>query len=290
MSQAEVIRQELSCLYPAKKFQIKKIKTKGDKFLNAPLAKIGGRGLFTKEIDEALVRGKIDLAVHSMKDIPLDMRRGVELAAVTRREDPHDALVSLEGDKLSGLPRGAIIGTSSLRRRSQLLAYRPDLKIADLRGNLDSRVKKLSRGDFDAIILAVAGLVRINWFNRITEVIPYDIMLPAVGQGALGITIRKQDKDIIELISCLNDENSNVAVSVERALLGELGGGCQVPIGAVCELSGEEVSLKAVVASADGEKIIREEASCPRWEMKMLAKKVAANLLKQGAKKILGAL
>ena len=295
LSQSGLIRQQLACLYPDRKFEIKKIKTTGDKFLDAPLAppfgyaggkalatfqwaglaKIGGRGLFTKEIDEALVKGEIDLAVHSMKDIPLDMRRGIALGAITRREDPHDALISLEGDRLSELPKGALVGTSSLRRRAQLLAYRRDLKIVDLRGNLDTRIKKLGRGDFDAIVLAVAGLVRMNWFNKITEVIKYDVMLPAVGQGALGITIREGDKDIIELISCINDDDSNLAISVERALLKALGGGCQVPIGAVCEVGHSQISLKAAVASPDGKKIIREDASCVRRDVKSLAGKVA---------------
>lgn len=240
--QAEWVKSELQRMNPGLDVELNKIKTAGDKILDVPLAQVGGKGLFVKEIEEALLAGEADLAVHSMKDVPTDFPEGLYLAVICRREDPRDAFIApIQSSKfkiqnLRDLPQGATIGTSSLRRSCQLLSIRPDLKIEQLRGNLDTRLRKLDEGRFDAIILAAAGVKRLGWTERITEIIPPEISLPAIGQGAIGIECRTDDKFISGLISPLNHSETSVCVRAERAFLKRLEGGCQVPIAAHARL------------------------------------------------------
>jgi len=282
---------------------IVKIKTTGDKILDVPLAKIGGKGLFVKEIEEALIREEIDLAVHSMKDVPSHLPEPLHLAAIPRREDPRDAVISRQGVRLADLPSGAKIGTSSLRRQAQLWALRPDLQIIPLRGNLDSRLRKLNEGAFkvgseakdygvplDAILLAAAGLHRLGWGEQITEYLPVEISLPAIGQGALAIECRRDDSRVNDAISFLNDPETACTVSAERAMLIRLEGGCQVPIAGHATKSSDQVTLDGLVASLDGKTILRERRTAKRSEAAALGIEVAEALLAKGADQILKAL
>ncbi|MCG2814135.1 MAG: hydroxymethylbilane synthase, partial [Thermodesulfovibrionales bacterium] len=248
--QAEWVKSELQKLNPDLKIELNKIKTTGDKILDVPLAKVGGKGLFVKEIEEAMLRGEADLAVHSVKDVPTDFPNGLHLAVICKREDPRDAFISggkgSRGQGVKGkefhinsfreLPKGATVGTSSLRRSCQLLSIRPDLKIEQLRGNLDTRLRKLDEGQFDAIILAAAGVKRLGWAERITETIEPEVSLPAIGQGAIGIECRVDDDFINSLIAPLNHDETSICVRAERACLKKLEGGCQVPIAAHAQL------------------------------------------------------
>lgn len=266
---------------------LKKIKTTGDKILDSPLAKIGDKGLFVKEIEHVLARGEVDLAVHSMKDLPTDIPADLTIAAVTKREDPFDALISREGTRLKDLRPGAVIGTSSLRRRAQLLAYRPDLTFVDLRGNVDTRVRKMYEQNLDAIILSGVGLIRLGWGDRITERISYDVMVPGVGQGAIAIEARRDDQEILELASLLNDSTTERAVLAERALLRRLEGGCQVPLGALAVIEDHKLVLEAAVASVDGSELIRDSMEGEPEQPEELGIRLAERLLEQGADKIL---
>jgi hydroxymethylbilane synthase len=261
------------------------IRTTGDKITDVALAQVGTKGMFTKEIEEALAEGRVDLAVHSLKDLPTETPPGFELVAITRREDPRDVLLSRSYDGLSHLPHGARVGTSSLRRQAQLCALRPDLEIHPLRGNVDTRLRKLESGEYDAIILAAAGLRRLGRTELVREVIPADVMCPAAGQGALGIEIREGDASTRQHLLFLDDAAARTATSCERALLRRLGGGCQVPIGAFAEVRGEHVHLTAVVAHPDGSRVLRETQS--DTEPDKLAASVAAALLARGAEGIL---
>lgn len=267
--------------------EIIKIKTTGDKILDVPLAKVGGKGLFVKEIEEALLRNEIDLAVHSMKDVPSELPEPLHLAAIPKREDPRDALISRRGLHLADLPSGAKIGTSSLRRQAQLWAYRSDLDFAMLRGNLDTRLRKVAEGEFEAIILAAAGLRRMGWSDRITEYLSTEISLPAIGQGALGIECRREDPKVNEQIAFLNDPETACTVIAERALLIRLEGGCQVPIAGYATLSGGEITLEGRVATLDGGEVLRERQQAPISEAARLGTQVAESLLAKGADKIL---
>lgn len=270
--------------------EIKKIKTTGDKILDVPLAKVGGKGLFVKEIEEALLRTEIDLAVHSMKDLPSEIPAPLQLIAITQREDARDALISRKGVRLADLPAGSKIGTSSLRRQAQLRAARPDLKFVPLRGNLDTRIRKLEKGEFDAIILAAAGLHRIGWGDRITESLPPAISLPAIGQGALGIESRRDDPEVNDQISFLNDPESAYCVAAERALLIRLEGGCQTPIAGYATLHGDRLTLDGLVASVDGRRVIRARRTGKSSEAEVLGIAVAEALLAKGADQILKAI
>lgn len=270
--------------------EIVKIKTTGDKILDVPLAKVGGKGLFVKEIEEALMEQTVDLAVHSMKDVPGRLPDPLHLAAIPRREDPRDAVIGRQGFRLADLPSGAKIGTSSLRRQAQLWAFRPDLEIISLRGNLDSRLRKLNDGLFDAIILAAAGLHRLDWEDRITEYLSAEVSLPAIGQGALAIECRRDDPEVNAMISFLNDPETASTVSAERALLTRLEGGCQVPIAGHATKSGDRITLDGLVASLDGKTILRERRSAKETEAEALGIQVAEALLAKGADKILNAL
>ena len=291
--QANWAKSELEKRYKHIEGEIIKIKTTGDKILDVPLAKVGGKGLFVKEIEEALLEKRIDLAVHSMKDVPTDFPNGLHLAAITEREDPRDALiigVKGQGSGVRGfkdIPQGATIGTSSLRRSSQLLNVRPDLKIMQLRGNLNTRLKKLDDGRFDAIILAAAGVKRLGWTDRITEYLQPEISLPAIGQGALGIETRMDDKEINELTVFFDHPATSISVRAERALLKKLEGGCQVPIAAYGEVKNNQLKLIGLVASTDGKRIIKDSITGQIDRAEAIGIELAERLLSMGAWDIL---
>jgi len=285
--QANWVKSELERLHDNVDIDIRIIATSGDIIQDVPLAKIGGKGLFVKEIEEALLANEIDLAVHSMKDVPMELPTELGISVITKRENPLDALISKNGEKLADLPQGATIGTSSLRRSSQLLKYRGDFKIHPLRGNVDTRLRKVEEGKYDAILLASAGLNRLGWANRITEEISHDILLPAMGQGALGIETRLDDTKIYDLISTLNHEQTHYAVSAERSLVDRLDGGCQVPIGAYARVEKGLITLKGLVASLDGEIIYKLENVGPVDDAINIGQELGAQLLKMGANEIL---
>jgi hydroxymethylbilane synthase len=267
--------------------EIEIIHTTGDKITDVALAKVGTKGMFTKEIEEALAAGHVDLAVHSLKDLPTELPKGFEIAAITERQDPRDAFCSRHYSKIEDLPKGARVGTSSLRRQAQLKAIRPDLDVHPLRGNVDTRLRKLEQGDYDAIILASAGLKRLGKTELIKQIIPAEIMCPAAGQGALGIEIREGDAKTSELLAFLNDYNARAATTCERALLNSLGGGCQVPIGAFAEVCDGKLHLESIVADPDGTKLLRD--SRDGSDPVRLGNEAGASLLKRGGDAILEA-
>jgi len=285
--QANWVKSQLENLHSNADISIRVITTSGDKIKDVPLSKIGGKGLFVKEIEEALLAKEIDLAVHSMKDVPIEIPSQLEISIITKRENPLDALISKNGKKLADLPQGATIGTSSLRRSSQLLNHRNDFKIHPLRGNVDTRLKKVEEGKYDAILLASAGLNRLGWSNRITEEISHEIIIPAMGQGALGIETRLGDTKTYNFISSLNHEQTNYEVSAERALVGKLDGGCQVPIGAYAKIEDNLITLKGLVASLDGKIIHKSEIIGPIDDAINIGQDLGEELLKLGANEIL---
>ena len=288
--QAEWVRSELERMNPGLRVELNKIKTTGDKILDVPLAKVGGKGLFVKEIEEALLSGEADLAVHSMKDVPTEFPEGLELAVICKREDPRDAFITAPKAKIHGfkdLPQGASIGTSSLRRSCQLLSLRPDVRIMQLRGNLDTRLRKLDEGQFDAIILAVAGVKRLGWADRITEILSPDITLPAIGQGAIGIECRVDDDFTHTLIAPLNHAESAICVKAERALLKRLEGGCQVPIAAYARIVEGKLVMDSLVGSVSGDRIIREHSVGRTEDAAAIGTALAEALLAKGADTIL---
>jgi hydroxymethylbilane synthase len=289
--QAEYVASLLRACHADLDVEIVILTTTGDRILDAPLAKIGGKGLFTKEIEEALLDGRIDVAVHSLKDLPTALPEGLALGAVLERHDPSDALVSPAGTRFRDLPRGARIGTSSLRRAAQLLHARPDLKIIALRGNVPTRVEKASTEGLDAIVLARAGLERLDLGARITEVLPFDLLLPAPGQGAVAIEVRAGDAVVVERIEPLEDRGTRAATDAERGFLQALGGGCQVPIGALAlpEPDGR-LSLEGMVAEPSGKTLLRSGRSGRETEAAALGAAVAADLVARGAGGILEAL
>jgi hydroxymethylbilane synthase len=263
------------------------IKTTGDKITDVALAKVGTKGMFTKEIEEALEANKIDLAVHSLKDLPTELAGPFEIAAITKRVDPRDAFLSVKYDSIEALPQGAKVGTSSLRRQAQLMQVRPDLEIFPLRGNVDTRVRKLEQGEYDAIIQAAAGLTRLGKTQLVKQIIDAEIMCSAAGQGALGIEIRKGDAQTREVLAFLNDPEARVATTCERALLNQLGGGCQVPIGAFAEVKAGVIHLTAVCAHPDGSVVLREMQTGS--DPVELGERTGKILLGRGADKILEA-
>lgn len=291
--QAEWVKSELQSLHSGLDVELNKIKTTGDKILDVPLAQVGGKGLFVKEIEEALLSGGADLAVHSMKDVPTDFPGGLHLPVICRREDPRDAFISrirqsqFEIRNFSELPSGATIGTSSLRRSCQLLSLRPDLKIQQLRGNLDTRLRKLDEGLFDAVILAAAGVKRLGWAARVTEILSTEISLPAIGQGAIGIECRIGDEFITSLIAPLNHAETSVCVRAERAFLKKLEGGCQVPIAAHARLADGRVAMDGLVGSIAGDRIIRGHIAGKEEEAESLGIALAEDILSRGAKEVL---
>ena len=285
--QANWVKERLMEAHPNLKVTLFKIKTTGDKIQDAPLAKIGGKGLFVKEIEEALIQKRIDLAVHSIKDVPTEFPKGLHLSVITKREDPRDVFISREGRTLKELPQRAKIGTSSLRRQAQLLHFRNDFELIPLRGNLDTRLRKLKTMNLDGIVLALAGIKRLGFEENITEIIPTEISLPAIGQGALGIETRMDDKEVEDLIRFLNDQDSSIAVSAERAFLKKLEGGCQVPIAAYARIVGLTLRIDGLVGTIDGKRLIRDHVEGSVGEAESLGIKLAEILLDQGAKEIL---
>jgi len=286
LCQTDWVVSELKSLDPGLCVEVRVIKTKGDKILDVPLAKIGDKGLFVKELEAALLSGEIDFAVHSAKDLPTQIPAGLCVAAIPERVDPSDVLIS-NGLGLTDLPPGAKIGSSSLRRRAQLHNFRADFEICDLRGNLDTRLRKLETGEFDAIVLAYAGLHRMGWADRITEKIPTEICLPAVGQGALALEARK-DGEVVGILQALDHAESRAAVTAERSLMRALEGGCQVPIGALATVEDGTITLQGVVASLDGRSLVMGDASGDDPES--VGQKLAQVLLSAGAKEILAGL
>ncbi|HIJ59269.1 MAG TPA: hydroxymethylbilane synthase [Nitrospirae bacterium] len=292
--QAEWVASQLRANNPALKIELVKIKTTGDKITDVPLAKVGGKGLFVKEIEDALLSCKIDMAVHSMKDVPSEFPSGLYISAICKREDPRDAMICKKNSAIKSfkdIPHSAKIGTSSLRRTCQLLAERPDLRIESLRGNLDTRIKKLDEGLYDAIILASAGVIRLGWQDRITEILDEQISLPAVGQGAVGIETRIDDHFVNDLVKPLNDYYTNICVSAERAFLKRLEGGCQVPIAShgIISDNNNEITLHGLIGSINGDKIIKGSIKGSISESIALAIKLAEELLDKGADTILKA-
>lgn len=286
--QTNWVINQLRMLEPDREFEIIRIKTQGDLVLDVSLNKIGGKGLFTKEIENSLLENQIDLAVHSLKDLPTELPPGLMIGAISRREDARDALVSANGEKLGELPLGASIGTSSLRRGAQLLNHRPDLDIRMIRGNVETRLRKLTTEKLNAVVMAAAGLVRLGLVNRISEFLSFEVSLPAVGQGALGIEIRDGDEATAELVGKLNHPETETAAKAERALLRRLGGGCQVPIGALGEISdGGRLSLHAMVASPDGNRVVRSCIEGAVSESEILGLRLAEKLIEMGAEEIL---
>ncbi|HSK42825.1 MAG TPA: hydroxymethylbilane synthase, partial [Candidatus Binatia bacterium] len=277
----------VAALLRAKKHtvEIEVIKTTGDKITSVALAKVGTKGMFTKEIEEALHEKRVDLAVHSLKDVPTELAQEFELAAIMKREDPRDAFISVKFSSLEELPHGAKVGTSSLRRQCQLKAVRPDLEVFPVRGNVDTRLRKLESGEYDAIILAAAGVLRLGLETHVRSRISADVMCPAVGQGALAIEIRRGDQQTKTLLAFLNDADTHAAIDCERALLGSLGGGCQVPIGAYAEKRGGRLYLRAMVGRPDGSQILREQAD--GTDGVKLGRETAQTLLWRGGDKIL---
>ncbi len=265
--------------------EIEVIRTTGDKITDVALAKVGTKGMFTKEIEEALAEGRVDLAVHSLKDLPTELDRQFEIAAITQRENPRDAFVSKKFGRLADLPQGARVGTSSLRRQAQLKVVRCDLEILPLRGNVDTRLRKMEEGEYDAVILAYAGLRRLGRTEFVREVLPVEVLCPAVGQGALGIETRSGDARTLAEVGFLNDPATRAATICERALLNQLGGGCQVPIGGFAEVTDGHLRLTAIVARPDGSQLLREQQSGPVPEQLGVA--VGQTLLRRGADQIL---
>ncbi len=288
--QANWVKSELERIHRGIEVVIKVITTSGDKIQDVPLAKIGGKGLFVKEIEEALLSKEVDIAVHSMKDVPMMLPEELHISVITKRENPLDALISKNGEKLADLPIGSFIGTSSLRRSSQLLKYRSDFKIGALRGNVDTRLKKLEDGKYDAILLATAGLNRLGWTNKITEEVSHDILLPAMGQGALGIETHRDDFIAQGMISSLDDKLSHSAVNAERAMVGALDGGCQVPIGSYATVDNNLITLRGLVASLDGKKIYKHIKTGPVDDAINIGHALGVQLLSMGADKVLKSL
>lgn len=285
--QANFVADRLREIHPGLRTELLQLSTQGDRILDAPLAKVGGKGLFVKELEQAMIEGRADIAVHSMKDVPMELPAGLDLPVICEREDPRDAFVSNRYNAVAELPAGAVVGTSSLRRAAQLLARRPDLQIRDCRGNVQTRLAKLDAGEYDAIILASAGLKRLALTVRIAAILPVADSLPAVGQGAVGIECRRHDLITQKLIAPLNHHDTALRVRAERAMNLRLQGGCQVPIAGYAERIGNELHLNALVAGIDGRTILRASQRGPADAPEALGLAVADNLLAQGAARIL---
>ena len=274
--QAQFVAAELKKSFPELEIELVKVHTTGDKILDAPLAKIGGKGLFTKELELQMATGAIDLAVHSLKDVPTELPKGFQIAAITRRAQPFDAFVSNKFSTFDALPKNSVVGTSSLRRAAQILSLRPDLQIKNLRGNVETRLKKLDAGDFDAIILAAAGLERLGYSSRIGKLLTG--IIPAAGQGALAIETRADDGEIFSYVT---------AIEIEREFLKEVGGSCQIPVGVFAQIDGDKIIVRALIASTDGKNIVRDSEIALLENIQGLGKKIAARLLNNGGREIL---
>ncbi|MFQ5826030.1 MAG: hydroxymethylbilane synthase [Dehalococcoidia bacterium] len=287
LAQTQAAIQQLKQAHPGHEFVLRKISTRGDELSHIPLPHLGGRGIFTKELETALLQGEIDLAVHSFKDMPIQLSPGLRIAAIGAREDARDALISREGQPLSRLSPGARLGTSSPRRAAQIRARRPDLNIVDLRGNIDTRLRKVKEGQVEAAVLAAAGLIRLGWADRITEYLPPEVCLPAVGQGALAMEIRGDDGELKDMLSILDHEPTRQATTAERAFLEHLGGGCQTPIGAFAQVLGPALRLQGMIASPQGGKLLRDEVEGEAGEPEKVGRELAQKLLGRGAGEIL---
>ncbi len=287
LCQTQIIQTKLEEKFPGASFTVQPIKAYADKNPELSLVALGGEGVFVKELETALFHGEIDFAVHSMKDLPLDIPEKLCIAAVLEREEPRDALVSISAKSLSALPDGSRIGTSSLRRRSQLLHARPGLRMADIRGNVDTRLRKLQEGEYDAIIVAACGLIRLGLEKRISECLNLATMLPEPGQGALVVEARRGDREILEMLRVLNDASSRACVEAERAFLRALGGGCRVPIAAYASLRENVLELEGAVISPDGRKKLRESLSGAVAKPIELGERLAQGLIEQGARDLL---
>jgi hydroxymethylbilane synthase len=287
--QAEYVKARLEFFHPGLVVELVPMSTQGDKILDTPLAKIGGKGLFVKELETAMLEDRADIAVHSMKDVPVEFPEGLMLSTICEREDPRDAFVSNHFSSLDQLPQGAVVGTSSLRRQCQIKALRPDLQIRDLRGNVNTRLAKLDAGEFDAIILAAAGLIRLGFHARIAAYLPVSQSLPANGQGAVGIECRSDDAAVQALLAPLEHTATRQAVLAERAMNRALQGGCQVPIGAFAEIDGDKLYLRGLVGQLDGQQILQAEVRGAAADGEALGQQLAGMLLAQGAGAILAA-
>jgi hydroxymethylbilane synthase len=285
--QAEHVKHCLQQNHPGLKVELVTMSTQGDKILDTPLAKIGGKGLFVKELEQGMLEDRADIAAHSIKDIPMEFPEGLFMATVMEREEPCDAFVSNHHNSIDELPQGAVVGTSSLRRRCQLLSRRPDLVIKDLRGNVNTRLAKMDNGEYDAIVLACAGLVRLKMENRIRQRIDSSIMLPAVGQGAIGLEAREDDEEILSMLAGLHHNDTSDRIEAERALNHRLQGGCQVPIASYATLDGDTLHLRALVGEPDGSQIVSGERSGHRSEATSIGQQLGDELLARGAKGIL---
>lgn len=287
MWQSEWVAGQLRRHNPNQSFVIKGMKTKGDNILDVALAKIGDKGLFTKELEQALLEGRISMAVHSMKDLPTELPDGLTIGAICEREYPGDVLISKNGEKLSDLQQGARIGTSSLRRRAQLLHYRPDLIMEDIRGNLTTRLRKLKELDLDAVVLAYAGIKRMGFEHLISDFIPFSICLPAVGQGSIGVELRSDDNKTLCMLAGIDDKITRIAINAERAFMKRLEGGCQVPIGALGRVENGCLTLEGTVVALNGSQAVRRTISGAPEEAELIGARLAEMLLEQGAGEIL---
>ncbi len=286
--QSEYIKKRLEDKYPHMKVELKVMKTKGDKILDTPLAKIGGKGLFTKELEDAMLKGEAHIAVHSLKDVPTEFPDGLTLGVITKREDVRDALLSQKYDSIDTLPKNGIVGTTSLRRRMQLLKLRPDLEIKNLRGNVNTRIQKLKDGEFDAIILATAGINRLKLNDEVEYVTPIEVtqMIPAMGQAALGIECI-DNEDVLKTIEFLQDENSYIETKVERDFVQILQGGCQIPIGINAKLQNDEIVVRCMVGLPDGSEVLKEKRLAKKDEYTILGRELAEMMIENGAIKLL---
>ncbi|MDH5561167.1 MAG: hydroxymethylbilane synthase [Deltaproteobacteria bacterium] len=285
--QANWIKERLEKTHSELEVELKHIKTKGDKILDTPLAMIGGKGLFVKELEVEMLEGRADIAVHSMKDVPVDLPEGLEISVITKRENPSDAFVSNRHKDFGSLPKSAKVGTSSLRRVAQLQKARPDLEFVSLRGNVNSRLRKLDEGQFDAIILAAAGLIRLGMGERITSLLSHDECLPAIGQGVVSIESRSNDHEVLDLIDCLKHEETTICVEAERAFLTRLNGGCQVPLGGHAVLSHKQVILSGLIARPDGRQVIRFSEQGAINDAGKIGVVLAERMLEKGGREIL---
>ena len=286
--QSEHIKAMIEAQHKGMKVVLEGMKTKGDVILDTPLAKIGGKGLFTKELEDSMLKGETDIAVHSLKDVPVVFPEGLKLAAICSREDTRDAMISEKFAKFRDLPHGAKVGTTSLRRKMQLLIMRPDLEIISLRGNVQTRLRKLKEGEFDAIILAMAGINRLNLKAEVAHIYTFgfDEMIPAMGQGALGVEAR-DEKQILDEISFLNDENAVIETTIERDFVSVLEGGCQVPIGISARLKGDEISIDAIVGLPDGSEFIKDSLKTSKDKFQSVGKELAHKFIEKGARELL---
>ena len=285
--QAEHVKQQLIDLHPELNVELLSMTTEGDRFLDAPLIAVGGKGLFIKELEQALLNGEADIAVHSMKDVTIDLPDELAMPVILKREDVRDVFISNSYKQIEDLPDGAVLGTSSLRRQSQVKALRPEIELKDLRGNVGTRLRKLDNGEYDAIMLAAAGIIRLGLKERITQLIPESVLLPAIGQGAIGIECRAGDTDVHELITPLNDYETSLCVETERAFSRRLFGGCQLPIAGQASIKGNEINLVGLVARVDGSEVIKSELSGGIDKCDETGTKLAESLLERGADEIL---